>query len=168
MRPLRQGLFYWEGEKCIDRVSAFIDRITRDKPRTHAEVENVAYRVASRLVTPIGARASVRSFMRYLVLYAPEDDLIYRGENISEKQRNEKAKQEKEKQRIERMMDDSVEEARKEGRRFEDVISHQWHVRYGMITRHKRMIKRTTKEIQEIKKLSRELKSLVKEQENVE
>lgn len=133
---------------------------------TSGEVRQAAYRVAIKLISPPGAAVSLRTFERDLGFQYRDDDVIRNGKNVSQNLREKQALAQKDKKKIEAMNQQGVDEAISEGRCFEDVLSHQYKIRYGLITRNKRMIKRETAAIKEIRKLSREIKSLLKEQEN--
>ena len=172
MRPLRHGLFYWENERCIDRLEAFAKRVTRERSMTSGELSELAYRVAVKLISIRGAAVSLRAFERNLGCEYRDDDVIRNGKNVSAKNRQDLerllARQEKDKRIADARNLSAIHEAVADGRKFVYVSDHQFRRRYGLITRNTRRIKRETAAIEEIKQLSRELKSLIKERQNVE
>ena len=85
-RPLRDGVFYWQRERGIDRVHAVVERLTRDRVREYAEIEQIAERLLMRLQHPIGARVALRRF-RESMGSAFAGDEITRGKNIDAKRR---------------------------------------------------------------------------------
>jgi hypothetical protein len=49
MKPLKQGIFYWQKETASSRVSKIIERLTKNKTKTYSECQKIAKQAALRL-----------------------------------------------------------------------------------------------------------------------